>query len=156
MKITFLFTGKTKIDYIEKGVEDYFRRIRHYIKTEIKIIPDLKNTKNMSEIEQMQKEGEAILKELPSDAILIIFDEKGKKFTSTGFSAFLQKKMLEGKDLVMVIGGAYGFSDAVKKAAEFKISLSDLTFSHQMVRIILLEQAYRAFTIMRGEPYHHA
>lgn len=156
MKITFLFTGKTKIEYIEKGIEDYFQRLKYYIKTEIKIVPDLKNTKNMSELDQVMKEGDAILKNVPSSSLLILCDEKGRKYTSKGFSGFIQKRMMDGKDLIIVIGGPYGFSENVKKRSDFKISLSDMTFSHQMVRIILLEQVYRGFTIMRGEPYHHA
>lgn len=156
MKITFLFTGKTKTGHIEKGIEEYYRRLKHYIKTEIRIVPDLKNTKNMTEKEQMQREGENILKEIPPGGTLILLDERGRKFSSISFADFLQKKIMEGKDLFLAVGGAYGFSDEVKNKADIKISLSDMTFSHQMIRMILLEQVYRAFTIIKGEPYHHA
>jgi 23S rRNA (pseudouridine1915-N3)-methyltransferase len=156
MKITFVFSGKTKTGYIDKGIADYYSRLRHYVKTEICVIRDVKNTKNMSEKEQVQKEGENILKEIPAGGALILLDERGKKYSSVAFAEFLQKKIMEGRDIYLAIGGAYGFSDEVKKKADLEISLSEMTFSHQMVRLILLEQVYRAFTIMKGEPYHHA
>ena len=156
MKITFLFTGKTKIAYIEEGIRDYHDRLKHYVKTGIRILPDLKNTRNMSEAEQMRREGESILKELPEGNFIILMDEKGKKYNSEAFSAYLGKKLNEGRDLCIVIGGAWGFSDEVKQKGDAQISLSDMTFSHQMVRMILMEQVYRAFTIMKGEPYHHS
>lgn len=155
MKLTFLFTGKTRINYIEKGIEDYFGRLKHYIKTEIRIIPDIRHTKNMPEAEQVKKEGEGILKEVPAVSTLILLDERGKKFSSLEFSEYMKKKILESKDIFMAIGGAYGFSEEVLNRGDIKISLSTMTFSHQMVRMILLEQVYRSFTIIRGEPYHH-
>ena len=156
MKITFLFTGKTKIGYIEEGIRDYFERLKHYVKTDLRIIPDLKNTKNMSETEQLRREGEGIIKELPPGNFIILMDEKGRKYSSVEFSRFLERKISEAKDISIVIGGAYGFSDDLVQKADMKISLSDMTFSHQMVRMILLEQVYRAFTILKGEPYHHS
>lgn len=155
MKIRFIFTGKTKFDYIDEGIQDYFSRLQHYINTEIKIIPDLKNTRNLSEEMQMKKEGELLLKELNPGELILLLDEKGKKFNSREFSGFLSKKMNEGRDVCMVVGGAYGFSDEIKQKSDVKISLSPMTFSHQMVRLILIEQVYRAFTILRREPYHH-
>ena len=156
MKITFFFTGKTKIPYIEEGIRDYFSRLKHYNKFEIKVIPDVKNTKNMTKAEQMKREGEAILKEISGNEILILLDENGKKYSSVEFSGFLNRRILEGRDICMIIGGPFGFWGEVIKKSRFRISLSAMTFSHQMVRMILLEQVYRAFTIIKGEPYHHS
>ncbi|MCK4921505.1 MAG: 23S rRNA (pseudouridine(1915)-N(3))-methyltransferase RlmH [Bacteroidales bacterium] len=156
MKINLLFTGKTKIPYIDQGVSDYFKRLKHYIPIEIIIIPDLKNTKKLSEKEIKKKEGENILKVLPVSNFIILLDEKGKEYGSVDFSGFINTKLNEGKDLCFVIGGAYGFSETVYRKANAKISLSKLTFSHQMIRMIIAEQLYRAFTILRNEPYHHA
>lgn len=156
MKFSFVFTGKTKTSYIEEGILDYFKRLKHYIKTDILIVPDIKNTRCMSREEQMKKEGQRILKVLPENSLLILFDEKGKKFDSTSFAAYLNKKMIEGRDICMVIGGPYGFSPEIRQKSDARISLSAMTFSHQMVRMILLEQVYRAFTIMKNEPYHHS
>lgn len=156
MKINLLFTGKTKIPYIDQGVSDYFNRLKHYIPIEILIIPDLKNSKNLSEKEIKKKEGENILKVLPANNFVVLLDERGKEYGSVDFSRFINIKLNESKDLCFVIGGAYGFSEAVYKKANTKISLSKLTFSHQMIRMIIAEQLYRAFTILRNEPYHHA
>lgn len=156
MKLSFVFTGKTKVDYIEQGISDYFKRLEHYIKTEIIIVPDLKNTRNMPPEEQMKKEAEAIMKIIPTNSFIILLDEKGKQMNSKAFAFYLNKKMVEGRDIFMIIGGAYGFSRDMKEKADVKISLSMMTFSHQMVRMILAEQVYRAFTIMRNEPYHHS
>jgi len=155
MKLTIIFTGKTKIPYIEEGIKDYYKRLGHYIKTEIKIIPDIKNTKSMNETEIQKKEGELILSKIPKSSLLFLMDEKGKQFSSEGLAYFFQKKIQEGRDFCLVIGGAYGFSREVIEKASFKISLSKMTFSHQMVRMILLEQIYRSFTILKGEKYHH-
>jgi 23S rRNA (pseudouridine1915-N3)-methyltransferase len=122
----------------------------------LEIIPDIKNTKNLSEKQQKEKEGEAILNKLNPTDLLILLDENGKQKTSVEFSEYLQKKMNSGlKQLVFVIGGPYGFSDAVYQKSQGKISLSKMTFSHQMVRLFMVEQLYRAFTILRNEPYHH-
>ncbi len=156
MKINILFTGKTKIPYIEEGVRDYLGRLKHYISGATIIIPDLKNTKNLTENEIRIREGNSILKAIPQSNMVILLDERGKEYSSVELSQFLNKKFLEGRDLCFVVGGAYGFSKEVYKAADTKVSLSKLTFSHQMIRMILAEQIYRAFTILRNEPYHHA
>ena len=156
MKINILFTGKTKIPYIEEGVRDYLGRLKHYISGETIIVPDLKNTKNLTENEIRIREGDNILKAIPQSNMVILLDERGKEYSSVELSQFLNKKFLEGRDLCFVVSGAYGFSKDVYKAADTKLSLSKLTFSHQMIRMILAEQIYRAFTILRNEPYHHA
>jgi 23S rRNA (pseudouridine1915-N3)-methyltransferase len=155
MKFSFVFTGKTRIPYIEEGILDYFRRLKHYVKSEIILVPDIRNTKNMSHEEQMRREGEGLLRVFPENSFLILMDEKGKKFDSVSFASFLNKKMAEGRDICMAIGGPYGFAPEVRQKSHASISLSSMTFSHQMVRLILLEQVYRAFTIMKNEPYHH-
>jgi 23S rRNA (pseudouridine1915-N3)-methyltransferase len=128
----------------------------HYIKFELEIIPDIKNVKNLSEIQQKDKEGELILLKLQNTDQLVLLDDKGKDFSSIQFSQYLQKKMNSGiKQLVLVIGGPYGFSDTVYKKSNGKISLSKMTFSHQMIRLFIVEQLYRGFTILKNEPYHH-
>jgi 23S rRNA (pseudouridine1915-N3)-methyltransferase len=156
LKIALLCIGKTDDKNLLKLKVNYQLRLQHYIKFDLEIIPDLKKTKNLSENQQKELEGELILKKIgPSDQ-LILLDEKGYEFRSVEFSRFLQKKMNSGvKRLVFVIGGPYGFSDAVYKKAQGKVSLSKMTFSHQMIRLIFLEQLYRAFTILKNEPYHH-
>lgn len=156
MNITLILTGKTDNKYISEGVDVYLKRLKHYINFETKIIPDLKNTKKLSEDQQKIKEGELILSRIKNTDILILFDEKGKEFASVGFAQFIEKKMISGtKNLVFIIGGAYGFSQEVYKRANGKLALSKMTFSHQMVRLIAVEQIYRAMTILKGEPYHH-
>ncbi|MDX1768964.1 MAG: 23S rRNA (pseudouridine(1915)-N(3))-methyltransferase RlmH [Arenibacter troitsensis] len=156
MTIKLLVLGKTDSTQLSQLIEEYQHRLKHYIKFELEIIPDLKNTKNLSEKQQKEKEGEAILNKLNPADMLILLDENGKQKTSVEFSEYLQKKMNSGlKQLVFVIGGPYGFSDAVYQKSQGKISLSKMTFSHQMVRLFMLEQLYRAFTILRNEPYHH-
>ncbi|MPQ48751.1 23S rRNA (pseudouridine(1915)-N(3))-methyltransferase RlmH [Marinifilum sp. N1E240] len=156
MKITLLVIGKTDKDFVKKGIEEYQKRLVHYLPFELKIIPDLKNTKNLSENQQKQKEGELILDKIKSSDTLILLDENGKEFSSVGFSKYVEQKMIGGiKNLVFVIGGPYGFSDEVYKKAQGKISLSKMTYSHQMIRMIFIEQLYRAMTIIKGEPYHH-
>lgn len=155
MKFSFVFTGKTRIPYIEEGILDYFNRLKHYVKSEIIIVPDIKNTRNMSQEEQMRKESEGLLKVFPENSFVILLDEKGKKYDSVSFASFLNKKMIEGRDICMAIGGPYGFAPEVRKKSDTSISLSSMTFSHQMVRMILLEQVYRGFTIIKNEPYHH-
>ncbi|WP_299525130.1 23S rRNA (pseudouridine(1915)-N(3))-methyltransferase RlmH [uncultured Lutibacter sp.] len=156
MKIKLLAIGKTDDKNLQTLIDTYQNRLKHYINFELEVIPDLKNVKNLSEPEQKEKEGELILKKLmPTDA-LILLDEKGKEFRSVDFSTYLQKKMNSGiKQLVFVIGGPYGFSEEVYKKSTGKISLSKMTFSHQMIRLFAVEQIYRAFTILKNEPYHH-
>mgnify|MGYP002713179252 FL=1 len=156
MQITLIAIGKTDKAELEELIFVYAKRLQHYIKFEFRIIPDIKNSKNLSEAQQKEKEGELILAQLQPTDTLILLDEKGKQYTSMDFADFLQKKMNSGiKNLVMVIGGPYGFSETVYAKCSGKISLSKMTFSHQMVRLFLIEQVYRGFTILRNEPYHH-
>jgi len=156
MNIRLIAIGKTDDKALQSLIDDYTKRLSFYIKFELDIIPDLKNAKNLSESQQKEKEGELILSKITSADQLILLDENGKTFSSVGFSQELQKKMNSGiKTLTFVIGGPYGFSDAVYQKAAGKISLSLMTFSHQMVRLFFIEQLYRGFTILRGEPYHH-
>ena len=156
MKITLLTVGKTDRDWVKQGLELYISRLKHYIPFSLVEIPELKNVSALSTEQIKAKEGELILKNIRPGDDLILMDERGKMHTSTEFAKVLQDKISYiGKDIVFVIGGAYGFSQAVYDRANSKISLSKMTFSHQMVRAIFAEQLYRAFTIMRGEPYHH-
>lgn len=156
MQIKLLAVGKTDHSAIQSLIEEYIKRVNFYIKFDLEIILDLKNTKNISETIQKEKEGELILKKISNSDDLILLDENGKQFGSVDFSGFIQKKMNSGlKQLIFVIGGPYGFSDAVYQRANGKLSLSKMTFSHQMVRVFFIEQIYRAFTILRNEPYHH-
>ena len=156
MKIKVLAIGKTDDKNLKQLIDTYEKRLKHYIKFEIEIIPDLKQVKNMSEKDQKEKEGELILKKVDTGDQLWLLDEKGEMFRSIDFSKFLQKKMNAGlKRFVLVIGGPYGFSDAVYRMAQGKVSLSKMTFSHQMIRLFVVEQLYRAFTILKNEPYHH-
>ena len=157
MKIALLCIGKTDDKNLLKLKVNYQLRLQHYIKFDLEIIPDLKKTKNLSENQQKELEGELILKKIgPSDQ-LILLDEKGYEFRSVEFSRFLQKKMNSGlKNLIFIIGGPYGFSEEIYQRANAKISLSTMTFSHQMVRLFFIEQLYRGFTILRNEPYHHS
>jgi len=156
MKITLLVIGKTDTAYLTEGINEYSKRLNHYINFSIEVIPDIKKRKNDGIELQKRQEGEFILlKNLPGKE-LHLFDEKGKMFTSREFAGFLEKKMASGlKELILTVGGPYGFSPKVYDAAKSKISLSRLTFSHQMVRLMCVEQIYRAFTILKGEPYHH-
>ena len=156
MKITLLLIGKTDAAYIREGILEYEKRLKHYINFNIEVIPELKRNKNLTVELQKKREGDLILAKSFTGKELHLFDEKGKTFSSQEFASFLQKKMASGlKELVFVIGGPYGFSKEVYKQSNSKISLSKLTFSHQMVRILCVEQIYRAFTILKGEPYHH-
>jgi len=156
MKITLYAVGKTDDKQLQSLTEMYIKRLQHYISFSFEIIPDIKNSKNLSEEQQKKAEGDAICKQLlPSDGVILL-DENGKSHTSVGFSNFLQKKMNSGlKNLVFVIGGPYGFSEEMYARANGKISLSAMTFSHQMIRLFFVEQLYRGFTILRNEPYHH-
>jgi 23S rRNA (pseudouridine1915-N3)-methyltransferase len=156
MRIKLLAIGKTDSGELQKLIDVYLKRLKHYVKFELAVLPDIKNTKNLSAIDQMDKEAELILKNIDSRDILFLLDENGKEYTSVGFANQLQKQMNSGiKEWVLVIGGPYGFSDAIKQKATGQISLSKMTFSHQMVRLFIVEQIYRAFTILRNEPYHH-
>ena len=156
MKIKLLFIGKTDNKNLQALIEDYTKRLGFYVSFDFEIIPDIKNSKNLSETQQKQAEGNEILKRIIKSDTLVLLDEKGKTFSSVQFSQFLQKKMNSGlKTLVFVIGGPYGFSDEIYKRANGKVSLSSMTFSHQMVRLFFIEQLYRGFTILRNEPYHH-
>lgn len=157
MKIVLLVIGKTDAGYFVEAIREYANRLVHYLPFEIQVIPDIKNVRNLSETQQKEKEGELILKTLQAGDYLVLLDEKGKEFTSVQFAAYLEKKMqVVPKRLVFVVGGPYGFSEAVYGASCEKISLSKMTFSHQMIRLIFVEQIYRAMTIIAGEPYHHA
>ncbi len=156
MNIKLLAIGKTDNKNLQILIDEYSKRLGFYIKFELEIIPDIKNAKNLSEEQLKQKEGQLIISKTPTNSQLILLDEKGKTFTSMQFANEIQKKMNSGiKTLTLVIGGAYGFSDEVYNRANGKISLSNMTFSHQMVRLFITEQLYRAFTILNNEPYHH-
>lgn len=155
MKITLLVVGKTTDIHIENLIQEYQKRLTHYIPFTIQVIPELKNTKALTTDQQKQAEGELILRAITSANDLVLLDEHGKEFRSIEFADYLQKKISSGRDLVFVVGGPYGFSEAVYQRANGKISLSKMTFSHQMVRLFFVEQTYRAMTILRGEPYHH-
>ena len=156
MKITLLTVGKTDRDWVRQGLDIYVSRLKHYIPFSIIEIPELKNVSALTKDQIKTREGELILKNVKPTDDVILLDEHGKEFTSVEFAKILQDKIsYVGKDIVFVIGGAYGFSEAVYKRANSKISLSRMTFSHQMVRAIFTEQLYRAFTIIKGEPYHH-
>ena len=156
MTIKLIAIGKTDSKELQSLISNYSSRLQHYVKFELIIIPDVKNSKNLSESEQKRKEGEAILKLTKASDVLVLMDEKGKQFTSVEFSEVLQKRMNSGiKNLLVVIGGPYGFSNEIYNRANQKISLSKMTFSHQMVRLFIVEQLYRGFTILKNEPYHH-
>ena len=156
MNIKLLAIGKTDNKNLQTLIDEYSKRLSFYIKFDLEIISDIKNVKNLSESQQKEKEGELILSKISATDYLILLDENGKTFSSMDFSNFLQKKMNSGiKTLVFVIGGPYGFSKEVYEKAQGKISLSLMTFSHQMVRLFVIEQLYRGFTILKNEPYHH-
>ena len=156
MTIRLLAIGKTDSKALQQLISEYENRLKYYIKFELEVLPDIKNAKNLSEALQKEKEGELILKKLSNTDVLVLLDENGKQLDSIAFSNYLQKKMNSGlKQLVFVIGGPYGFSPAVYQKAQGQISLSKMTFSHQMVRLFFVEQIYRAFTILKNEPYHH-
>ena len=156
MKITLLTIGKTEEKYLLDGIEVYLKRLKHYIPFKITEIPELKGTKNLSRDQQKSREGELIFKNINSTDYVILLDENGQDLSSRQFSAFLNKKMVGGQQqLVFVIGGPYGFSEEVYTRCNDKISLSKMTFSHQMIRLFFTEQLYRAYTILKGEPYHH-
>lgn len=155
MKTELILVGKTVNKHFIAGINDYVERIGHYMPFAITIIPELKNTKSLSEEQQKEREGEQILQKIQSSDTVVLLDEHGKEFRSIEFADWINKKQNIARRLVFVIGGPYGFSDAVYKRANELISLSKMTFSHQMVRMIFTEQLYRACTIIKGEPYHH-
>ncbi|SEP55366.1 23S rRNA (pseudouridine(1915)-N(3))-methyltransferase RlmH [Flavobacterium urocaniciphilum] len=156
MNIKLIAIGKTDNKNLQALIDEYTKRLGFYVKFELEVIPDIKNVKNLSESEQKVKEGQLILSKLAATDQLILLDENGKEFSSVGFSDFLQKKMNSGiKTLAFVIGGPYGFSEEVYQKTQGKVSLSQMTFSHQMVRLFVIEQIYRGFTILNNEPYHH-
>jgi len=156
MKITLLVVGKTEDKYLIDGIEKYTNRLKHYIGFNMMVIPELKNTKNLTEAQQKSKESELILKQVSNADSVILLDENGKNYTSVLFANYLNKQMIGSvQHLVFIIGGPYGFDEQIYKRASGSISLSAMTFSHQMVRLFFAEQLYRAFTILKGEPYHH-
>ena len=155
MTTTLLFVGKTTDAHIDILCQEYLRRLTHYLPVKVQIIPELRNTKALTPEQQKQAEGELILRAVSQSAELILLDEHGREYRSMEFAQVMQKKMSSGRDIFFVIGGPYGFSQSVYDRANGKISLSQMTFSHQMVRLFLIEQIYRAMTILRGEPYHH-
>ena len=156
MKVKLIVIGKTDESYLQTGFQKFEARLKHYIPFEFIVIQDIKNNKNLTETQQKDKEGELILNAIESTDALYLLDENGSHYSSVEFSEFIQKQMLSGKkSLVFVIGGPFGFSQALYKRANGKISLSKMTFSHQMVRLIFIEQIYRGMTILKNEPYHH-
>jgi 23S rRNA (pseudouridine1915-N3)-methyltransferase len=156
MQVTLLCIGKTGKKFLEDGEQEYLKRLGHYLSFQMQIIPDIKQAKNLSETQIKQKEGELILEKIGVSDTLILLDERGKEFSSMAFSQYLQEQFNRGgKNMYFVIGGPYGFSDAIYQRANGKIALSQMTFSHQMIRLFFIEQVYRAMTILKNEPYHH-
>ncbi|MGB5378221.1 23S rRNA (pseudouridine(1915)-N(3))-methyltransferase RlmH [Muriicola sp.] len=156
MKIKLLVVGKTGHKGLQAMILEYQKRLQHYIKFDLEVIPALKSAKNLSIPEQLEKEGEAILARISTTDVMVLLDEQGKQYPSIDFANYLQKFMNAGiRQLVFVVGGPYGFSNPVYMKSQDKISLSAMTFSHQMVRLFFVEQLYRGFTILRNEPYHH-
>lgn len=156
MNIVLLTVGKTEASYWKEALAEYQRRLQHYVPFELQALPEVKNTKNLTKTEQKNQEGVLIRKALQAGDWCVLLDEQGKEYTSMEFAAYLEKKIqIVSRRLVFVIGGPYGFSDEVYQMASERLSLSKMTFSHQMIRPIFVEQLYRAMTILRGEPYHH-
>ena len=161
MKITLMVVGKTNDARLSALIDEYQQRLKHYVPFELVVIPDIKNAKSMNEEQLKTAEGQAILRAITNhqspmtNPTVILLDERGQEFRSMEYADFLQKKMGSGRDLTLIIGGAYGFSKDVYARADGKISLSQMTFSHQMIRLMAIEQIYRAMTILRNEPYHH-
>ena len=156
MKISLIVVGKTDEEYLKTGISQYEQRLVHYTGFSIRIIPSLKNTKNITTSQQKEKEAELILQAIEGCDQIILLDEKGKEYRSTEFANFLQQHMNSGiKHLAFVVGGPFGFSESVYKKATGKLSLSAMTFSHQMIRLLFIEQLYRGFTILKNEPYHN-
>ena len=155
MKITLLVVGKTTDQRLQALIDEYQQRLKHYLPFEFSVVPDIRNAKSLTEDQLKAAEGEAILARLTPAMDVLLLDEHGQDFRSIEYAQFLQKKMASGRDLTLIIGGAYGFSPAVYQRANGKLSLSRMTFSHQMIRLMAIEQIYRAMTILRNEPYHH-
>ncbi len=156
MKIILLVTGETKTAYLRQGIDQYFSRLKHYIPSELQVLPDIKASKAMTETRQKELEGQQMLQSLQPGDYVLLRDERGNEMTSRYFAAWGDSRMVSGlKRLVMVIGGPYGFSPEVYSRADARLSLSRMTFSHEMVRLFVAEQLYRAMTILRNEPYHH-
>lgn len=155
MKIKLIVVGKTKEQYFQKSEDEYIKRLQRYARLKYKTLPEIKEHKGITTDQVKEKEAEYILKEISSSDCLILLDEKGKQKSSRAFSKWIQKKEMEGKDLIFLIGGPYGFSQQIYNKAQHKMSLSEMTFSHQMIRMFFLEQLYRAYTIKHGLPYHH-
>lgn len=156
MKINLLVTGKTTDPHFAAGIEDYAGRIRHYLAFDINVIPELRNTRHLTKEQQKEKEADLLLKAFQPGDYIVLLDEHGREFRSVEFAAWMQKKMSAApKRLVFVVGGPYGFSPRIYQAGHEKISLSRMTFSHQMIRLVFTEQIYRAMTIINHEPYHH-
>lgn len=156
MKISLVCIGRTDDKYIKEGIDKYLKRLKHYISFQLVELSDIKNVKNMSEEQQREKEGELLMKQIRNPDFVVLLDEWGKEFRSVEFAVYLEQKMVSScSHLVFMIGGPYGFADQIKERANFSLSLSRMTFSHQMIRLFFVEQLYRAFSIMRGEPYHH-
>ncbi|MBR8538273.1 23S rRNA (pseudouridine(1915)-N(3))-methyltransferase RlmH [Carboxylicivirga sediminis] len=156
MKVVLVVIGKTDEAYLQTGIEKFEKRLKHYLPYEMQVIPDLKKTKNLSNNQQKSMEGQLLLQTFKAGDHILLLDEKGKEYRSVEFATMIQKHMVAGlKRLVFVIGGPYGFSDEVYAKANGKISLSKMTYSHQMVRLVFTEQLYRAMTILKNEPYHH-
>ena len=154
MKITLLVVGKTTGIELPRMIDEYAARLRHYVPFELTVLPELRNTKSLSEAQQKEQEGEMILR-ASEGQFLVLLDEHGKEYRSIDFAAQMQCWMNNGRNLMFVVGGAYGFSQAAYARADAQVSLSKMTFSHQMIRLLFAEQLYRAMTILRGEPYHH-
>lgn len=156
MKIRACAVGRTSTGYIKTGIDEYISRLKHFIPFETIVVADIKNNRNLSESQQKSLEGEAILQQVKPGDCLILLDERGREFSSRQFAQFVEQRMSSiSRNIIFVIGGPYGFSDEVYRRADEKISLSRMTFSHEMVRLFFVEQLYRAMTILRGLPYHH-
>lgn len=156
MEIELLTVGKTTIGFVAAGIEEYTRRLKHYISYKITSLPDIKKSASLNAERQKEAEGDIILSRLQSSDFVVLLDERGKEYSSMEFSGFIEKQMIAGrKRLVFIVGGPYGFSRSVYDRADGKVSLSRMTFNHEMVRLFFTEQLYRSMTILRGEPYHH-
>lgn len=156
MKIQLMAVGRTSTPYIQQGLKTYLDRLSHYIPLETTIIPDIKNTRSITEQRQKELEGQAMMQRIATGDFVVLLDEKGRRYTSRQFAAFIEKKMLSlSQRLTFIVGGPYGFSQEIYNRANHMLSLSDMTFPHELVRLFFAEQLYRAFTIIGGEPYHH-
>jgi len=156
MKIRLLFIGKENLEDLQAASQDYISKINNYNSFEIESIPYLKNTKSLSFELQKKQEGELFLKKIAPQDIVVLLDERGKEYASVPFSQFLQQRLNSGcKNVIFLIGGAYGFSEELYQRADFSVSMSKMTFPHKLARLLFMEQLYRAFTILKGEPYHH-